>query len=617
MTDPIAHRGPDADGHWANAEQGLVLGHRRLSIIDLSPAGAQPMISATGRFVIVFNGEIYNFRTLRDELAQAGASFRGGSDTEVLLAGFEAWGIGATIRRAAGMFALAVWDREQRTLSLARDRIGEKPLYVASGPQGLLFGSELKAMTVHRDRDWSVNSRAVEAVLRYGYVPAPMCIYQCAYKVLPGEILGFVSSRAEPTRDQYWTPGTMAKRAKAAAFVGTETEAVDALDLLLRRVVREEMESDVPLGAFLSGGIDSSLITAVMQTQSQRPIRTFTVGFEDAGFNEAHFARDVARHLGTSHTEVVLRQDAALGFVEQLPVAFDEPFADSSQLPTMLVSSITRRHVTVALSGDGGDEMFGGYTQYREGRDTMARTVSQTPRMLRWLTVGVLASLPRSIRSRMLDAFRSADGERSDAFDARLMSALAGADPQLQYEDSLSIWPDMSRILPSARHSTRLRTAAHWLAKASPSEQRMLHDLQTYLPDDICVKVDRAGMLMSLETRAPLLHHDIVEFAWSLPLHHKIIGDEGKLILRDLLSRYVPRSLFERPKRGFSVPLGSWLRGPLRAWGDDLIGPSLEALGIDLSTARAEWRTHQQGTGDCSRRLWPLLMLALWQRSIR
>lgn len=613
MTDPIRHRGPDADGHWWTAERGVLLGHRRLAILDLSPTGAQPMASGSGRYHIAFNGEIYNFQELRSLLAGTGARFRGTSDTEVLLAGFEAWGIPETIRRAHGMFALAVWDGLQAQLVLARDRLGEKPLYVASGADGILFGSELKALRAVPGRRWEVNAEAIGHFLRHGYVPAPFSIWQGVTKVLPGEILTFRAPTAAPVRDRYWNAATELAAQRTPGLSGSFEEATNALETLLRRVVREEMVSDVPIGAFLSGGVDSSLVTALMQAESDRRVRTFTIGFQDERYDEAPFARAVARHLDTEHTEITLSPDDALRFVEELPDIYDEPFADDSQLPTLLVSHTTRQHVTVALSGDGGDEFFSGYTQYRPGRDSVGRLVAQIPPTILPLVRMGFGALPPRVRHGLLGRVRNAGSTEPVAWvDDRVRLALSGRSEQQRYEDALAVWPDPDRLLVSPLGP--LEGTGIWTTFDSYAEPRMLWDAQTYLPDDICVKVDRAAMHASLEVRSPFLHHEVAAFAWSLPLSFKRRGDEGKLILKALLARHVPPAITERPKRGFAVPLDRWLRGALRPWAEELLRTSERSSLLRHDVVLALWRAHLAGSANYANKLWPIFMLLAWRR---
>lgn len=571
------------------------------------------MESATGRYLIAFNGEIYNFQELRASLLAAGAGFRGTSDTEVLLAGFDAWGIAATIRRADGMFALGVWDRELRRLSLARDRLGEKPLYVAAGAEGVLFGSELKALLAVPGRQWALSEEALWHFLRHGYIPAPLSIWRGIAKLLPGELLTFDAPTAAPSRERYWDAATELTSRRAPGFSGAFKDAADALESLLRRVVRQEMISDVPIGAFLSGGIDSSLVTALMQAESDRRVRTFTIGFQDEQYNEAPFARAVARHLGTEHTEVLLAQDEALRFVDALPDVYDEPFADSSQLPTLLVSHTTRQHVTVALSGDGGDELFSGYTQYRPGRDSLGRALARIPAPVQPLVGAAMGAMPRRLRQRLLAGLRNPHAtEPIERLDDRLLLALRGRSERQRYEDALAIWPDPDRLLVSPLGP--LERAGVWPAFEEYAEPRMLWDTQTYLPDDICVKVDRAAMHASLEVRSPLLHHEVAEFAWSLPPSFKRRGDDGKLILKEILARHVPRSITERPKRGFAVPLDRWLRGSLRPWAEELLLGGGAPSPFRSAEVATMWRAHSTGAADHGRELWPILMFLAWRR---
>jgi asparagine synthase (glutamine-hydrolysing) len=570
------------------------------------------MQSASGRFVLVFNGEIYNFRDLRRELSSQGARFRGSSDTEVLLAGFEAWGIPETVRRAHGMFALGVWDRHTLRLSLSRDRLGEKPLYVSWGPNGLRFGSELKTLLAVPGHSREIDAAAVWHLLRCGYIPAPHTIWEGISKVLPGQLLTFGNPSGAPEQERYWDPAVVLSARRASGFTGSAHEATQALEALLRRVISQEMVADVPIGAFLSGGTDSSLVTALMQAESERRIRTFTIGFHDEQFNEAPFAQAVAKHLGTEHTEVMLAPDEALQFVDALPDIYDEPFADSSQLPTLLVSHTTRQHVTVALSGDGGDELFSGYTQYRPGRDSVGRILSKLPPVSRPLLRGGLAALPRPVRYGVLSRLRSnPTTEPVERLDDRIRLALTGRSEQQRYEDALAIWPDPDHVLAKPQRSQE--RAGTWLPMDDYASPRMLWDTQTYLPDDICVKVDRAAMHASLEVRAPLLHHEVAEFAWSLPRPYLRDGDEGKRILKAVLARHVPTELTERTKRGFAVPLDRWLRSALRPWGEDLLS-SAKDWPFRPDVVRGLWRAHLEERGNHGRQLWPVLVFLAWQR---
>jgi asparagine synthase (glutamine-hydrolysing) len=571
------------------------------------------MASPSGRFVMAFNGEIYNFQELRAWLSSSGAQFRGSSDTEVLLAGFEVWGITETIRRAHGMFAVGVWDRDKRQLVLARDRLGEKPLYVSWGTQGVRFGSELKSLLAVPGHRQEVANAALWHLLRFGYIPAPLTIWEGISKVKPGELLIFSSANGDPECDTYWNAAERLSAKRFEGFRGDEEQATTGLEALLRRVIRQEMIADVPIGAFLSGGTDSSLVTALMQAESERRVRTFTIGFHDEQFDEAPFARAVAKHLGTEHTEVTLAPDEALKFVDALPDIYDEPFADSSQLPTLLVSHTTRQHVTVALSGDGGDELFSGYTQYRPGRDSLGRTVSRVPRFALPLVRSALHALPSSVRQHILTRLRSETSTESvERLDDRVRLALRDRSERQRYEDALAIWPDPDRVLESSMGE--LEREGRWLSFDDFSSPRMLWDTQTYLPDDICVKVDRAAMNASLEVRSPLLHHEVAEFAWSLPMNYLRRGDEGKRILKAVLARHVPSALTDRPKRGFAVPLDRWLRGTLRPWAEELLAKAAEGGPFRADVVLRLWRAHLAEQGNHGRQLWPILMFLAWRK---
>ena len=614
MTDVIAHRGPDADGAWCDDESRIALGHRRLSIIDLSPLGAQPMHAASGRYVIAFNGEVYNYAPIRNELSSLGYPFRGQSDTEVLLAAFDRWGIENSIPRFAGMFALAVWDREERALWLIRDRLGEKPLFYGQVGGAWLFGSELKALRAFPGWKADIDVASVAQFLRHGYVQAPASIYAGISKVRPGTMIELRAARA-PREVVYWSAEAAARAGLANPITGSSDEIASALDVVLRPVVRDEMVADVPLGAFLSGGIDSSLIVALMQTQSSRPVRTFTIGFDDPRFNEAGFAKQVAEHLGTDHTELMVRGDDALEFVQRLPDLYDEPMADSSQLPTLLVSRMTRRHVTVALSGDGGDELFGGYSWHRK-RGAVDRLANGTPRALRNVLGSLLQQIPDpppDLITRMVTDGNRAIGDRPANSMTRLGAMLLSQGEHSSYLSALA-----QSVTPSALLRRELRERAGvgtlhgpWLGDAHTFESRMLFDSVSYMPDDILVKVDRAAMAFSLETRAPLLDHRVFEFAWRVPFAEKVVNGAGKNPLRELLYRYVPRQMVERPKRGFTVPLASWLRGPLRGWADELLSPAAIVEGglLDVTRVRRIWSQHLRGLANHGDRLWAVLSL--------
>ena len=615
MTDTIAHRGPDADGAWCDVGAGIALGHRRLSIIDLSPAGAQPMASASGRYVIAFNGEAYNFAPIRAELERAGQRFRGQSDTEVLLAAFDRWGIAASVPRFAGMFAIAVWDRETGTLWLIRDRLGEKPLFYGRIAGAWLFGSELKALRAFPGFHAELDIAAVTQFLRHGYIQAPASIYAGVRKVRPGTMVE-VRTGHEPREHVYWSAEQAARDGLANPIAGSMDEVVTSLDALLRSVVRDEMVADVPLGAFLSGGIDSSLIVALMQTQSSRPVRTFTIGFDDPRYNEAGFAKDVAAHLGTEHTKLIVQGNDALDFVTQLPDIYDEPMADSSQLPTLLVSRMTRQHVTVALSGDGGDELFAGY-QWHQGKPGRGeRIAAATPLALRRMLSSVLGKIPDpppDFIARILSTADGAPGARPANALNRLGAMVAAERGRDKFSamHAQSVRPEQLLVKGLRAGAGSGQLNGPWLDEARPFESRMLLDALSYMPDDILVKVDRAAMAFSLETRAPLLDHRVFEFAWRVPYDMKVRNGVGKQPLRELLHRYVPRGLIDRPKRGFAVPLAAWLRGPLRPWAEALL--SADALArsgvLDVANVRRLWDQHSERLANHSDRLWSVLSL--------
>lgn len=612
MADALPHRGPDGRDAWGDPEAGIGLGHRRLAIVDLSPTGAQPMHSADGRYVISYNGEVYNFPELRTELAARGHKFRGTSDTEVMLAACSEWGPEQAIARFVGMFAFALFDRQTRTLRLVRDRFGVKPLYWTLAGNVLLFGSELRALMVHPSFRKTVNREAIAAVLRYSYVPAPATVFEGVHKLPPGAILT-ARAGAEPVIESYW------RFADVAARRGTNRmpfdEAVATLDDHLRDAVRSRMIADVPLGAFLSGGTDSSAVVAVMQAVSNRPARTFTIGFGDATYNEAGYAREVARHLGTDHTEIMLEPHAALDFVGNIADWFDEPFADSSQLPTYLVSRATRRHVTVALSGDGGDETFAGYPKYL-WLDQVWRKAGRLPRPLRAALGRALAGMPeRMLQQLAALALDPARAERIGEKARRLGAALAAPDSDHAALELAAVGLNDDQIVPGA--TGILHPALPDFSTLPDLVSRMqAQDSVAYLPDDILTKVDRCSMAVSLEAREPLLDHRLVEFVWSLPVSVHRGGNGPKGLLRAVLSRYLPQSMIERPKRGFSVPLSDWLKGPLRGWADELLSAS--ALSHDglFEPRRVErlWQRHIAGVENNATGLWNILMVRAWSK---
>jgi asparagine synthase (glutamine-hydrolysing) len=617
-TDTIAHRGPDGSGVWSDPATGIGLGHRRLAIIDLSPTGVQPMHSADGRFVITFNGEIFNYLDLRAELAAAGVRFRGDSDTEVMLEGFSRWGVVQTVARLIGMFAIGLWDRQTRTLWLIRDRLGVKPLYFAHAGERLLFGSELKTLRAHADWKPSIDADALAAYMRHGYVPAPRTIYKEARKLGPGEILEWREG-AEPRIETYWDARKVARTGRARwAERRDPAEAVAQLDELLRDAVKRRMIADVPLGAFLSGGIDSSTVVALMQAQSARPVKTFSIGFDVVGYDEARHAKAVAAHLGTDHTELYVTPEHALAVVPRLSEWYDEPFADSSQIPTFLVSEMTRRHVTVALSGDGGDENFAGYSRYLLGEKIWAG-LGRIPHSLRRMAAaGVSAAagvgLADAVNAILPSGRRmSRPAEKAEKF----AEVLRLGDFAAVYRRLVSQWEDPAALVRAGREPHGPLWDETLRDEIPETVARMqLLDTITYLPDDILTKVDRASMAVALEARVPLLDHRVVEFAWTLPPDLKIRDGESKWVLRRVLEKYVPRSLFERPKMGFGIPIDSWLRGPLREWAEDLLDPrAIAADGLlDPAPIAAAWEAHKAGTRNMQYPLWVVLMLRDWQR---
>jgi asparagine synthase (glutamine-hydrolysing) len=622
----IARRGPDDAGAWVDVAKGIALGHRRLSIVDLSAAGHQPMPSSSGRYVLAFNGEIYNHMALRSDLEHAGhapPSWRGHSDTETLLAGFDAWGVQGMVERCIGMFAFALWDRNSHTLTLARDRVGEKPLYY--GWQGLgqhatfLFGSELKALKRHPTFSAGVDRHALCLFMRHNYIPAPYSIYEGIAKLEAGCMLTVSLAAPTPVVARYWSVPAVAVAGCAAPFSGTAGQAVDRLESLLESAVRQQMMADVPLGAFLSGGIDSSTIVALMQAQSTRPIKTFTIGFNEAGYNEAVHAKAVAEHLGTEHTELYVSATQALDIIPQLPSIYCEPFSDSSQIPTFLVARLAREHVTVSLSGDAGDELFCGYNRYliadklwhrlaampRGSRRIMARALtSLTPARWNAILGPVQAVLPGAIRQANLgDRLHKAAG------------VLASTSVAALYRGLVSHWDDPASIVVGGEEpATWLTGNAPQLPGLDDVQRMMALDMLSYLPDDILVKVDRASMGVSLESRVPFLDHRVVEFAWNLPQSMKLRDGVGKWVLRQVLYRHVPQALVDRPKMGFGIPVGDWLRGPLKAWAEDLLDAKrLEQEGyFHPAQIRRKWAEHISGVRDWQSHLWDVLMFQSW-----
>jgi len=617
----IEYRGPDDVGIWNDAQSGVGLVHRRLSIVDLSPAGHQPMASPSGRFMLAFNGEIYNHLDLRKELAALGCAppWRGHSDTETLLAAIQTWGAEATLKRCIGMFAIALWDLEQRTLTLARDRLGEKPLYYGWQGQGdgavFLFGSELKALRAHPAFNASIRRDALALFLRFNYIPAPHTIYEGIFKLPPASVLTLSLQTREAEPVPYWSLSDVAVSGVANPMRGGPEEVVNELETLLKSAVAQQMVADVPLGAFLSGGVDSSTVVALMQAQSNRPVRTFTIGFNEKIYNEAEHAKAVAAHLGTDHTELYVNPQQAMDVIPRLPSMYDEPFADSSQIPTFLVSQLARQHVTVSLSGDAGDELFSGYNRYLVASG-LWRKLSAVPVPLRRLSAhGIHALSPQTWNT--LTSWMPSSRAGARWGDKLHKGARVLGSPNIDglYLGLVSQWADPCSVVKDAHEPpTMLTTLAPALPGLNPVERMMALDMLTYLPDDILAKVDRAGMSVSLETRVPFLDHKVVEFAWRLPMDVKLRQGVGKWALRQVLYRHVPQALIDRPKMGFGIPIDIWLRGPLRAWAEELLDASrLRSEGFFHPEAiRQKWAEHLSGQRNWAYPLWVILMFQAW-----
>ncbi len=619
MAATLAHRGPDDSGSWSDPEGIVGLGSRRLAIIDVSPLGHQPMTSADGRYTVAYNGEIYDFEAIRAELEAAGCTFRGYSDTEVMLAALSLWGIEAALPRFWGMFAFGVWDATERVLHLVRDRLGKKPLYYGWQDGTLLFGSELKALRAHPSFAAPVDRDALAAYLRFCYIPAPRSIHVGIHKLPPGTWITISPDRPGelPTPKLYWDPVAVAEGGRAAQSTLGDADAVNELETLLSDAVRLRMISDVPLGAFLSGGIDSSAVVALMQAQSSRRVQTFTIGYDSSQYDESPHAAAVAAHLGTDHTELRVTPEDMRAVIPCLPDLYDEPFADASQIPTFLVSQLARKTVTVALSGDGGDEVFGGYNRYVTGMRTWKR-LSRVPRPARRGAARVMEGItPRmwdragGIADRFLPARNRGLITGNKVYKLATVVGLDSVDAL--YTRLVSTWPVPNGMVRGGSEPPLPSSLLH-TTLTDPAERMMLFDLTGYLPDDILAKVDRASMGASLEARAPMLDHRVVEFAWRLPLNQRIRGGESKWILRQLLDRHVPRALIDRPKAGFGVPIDTWLRGPLRAWATDLLSEDrLKREGFfDPKPITAALRDHLAGRRNVQYHLWVILMFEAW-----
>lgn len=622
MGEAISHRGPDSAGTWFDPECGVGFSHRRLAIVDLSAEGHQPMHSVSGRYVLIYNGEVYNYQELQAELIALGEKFRGHSDTEVLLAAFENWGILETLKRSVGMFAFALWDSQERVLHLARDRMGEKPLYYGCQGETLLFGSELKALQAHPAWRGEINRDALCLLLRNSYIAEPHSIFEGIQKLQPGTLATFSqrSNYREAEITSYWSLQEVAERGEAEPLLLSYDEALDEFERLLRQAIRGQMISDVPLGAFLSGGVDSSTIVSLMQDISPTPVKTFTIGFNEEKYNEAPHAKAVAEHLGTQHFETYVSAQDALDVVPQLPTLFDEPFADPSMIPTYLVSKMTKKEVTVSLSGDAGDELLAGYRRYQETA-SLWRKLSKAPRPLRRTLASLLGSAPLQalpIWSSLLSSYGAAGSSEESL--QKLVEVLRVDTPRGLYRRILGHWKDPASVVLSACEPQTALTDLEFPLKLNTLQhQLMCIDCLTYLPGDILTKVDRAGMAVSLESRIPMLDHRLIEFLWCLPIEQKFRPDRSKRLLRDVLDRYVPKQLIDRPKTGFGIPIHQWLRGPLRDWAESLLDERLlrEQGYFAAEQVRSTWQSHCSGEKDLGFYLWDILMFQAWFQQLK
>lgn len=608
MTSAITHRGPNSDGIWQDEAHNVNLGHRRLSIIDLTQAGHQPMISQNGQLTLIYNGEIYNHKDLQQELSQDGISFKGHSDTEILLEALAHWGIDKTLSKLIGMFAFALWDRKAKKMILARDRLGIKPLYYGIMQNTLFFGSELKSFKAHNKWSGDLDPKAANLYFKYGFIPAPYSIYQNIFKLKPGHYITYQADQSF-SEHCYWDARAKAEYGLKNPLQGSFEENTDQVEALLKDAIERRMVADVPLGCFLSGGIDSSLVASIMQSSSSKPIKTFAIGFDDKDYNEAVHAKKIAQHLGTDHYEHIFKPHEALDLVEDIPAWFDEPFADSSALPTYLVSKIAREQVTVALSGDGGDEFFGGYNRYLFAQKYWEQ-VKRYPKMLRSLAkMGIQLFSPQfwTLFSKLVPTQK-----RHQAFGEKLYKFANIIDTTSQwemYENCLKQW-DQGLLNDNSSD------LSYQGFEDNPIASLQYFDNALYLPDDILTKVDRTSMRHGLEARVPLIDHRLVELSWQMPVHQKISGNKGKMPLRHILSKHIPNDLFERPKSGFSIPVAEWLRGDLREMAEAHFGHQSTALDFNQGLITQKWEAFLKGRDDYAHALWTLLVFKMWEKSI-
>jgi asparagine synthase (glutamine-hydrolysing) len=611
MADQLRHRGPDDSGEWLDAATGVALGFRRLSIIDTSAAGHQPMVSPTGRYVIAFNGEVYNFQRLHAELGSP--QLHGHSDTMVLLAAIERWGLRGALGKFIGMFGFALWDREERCLHLVRDRLGVKPMHYAVLKDGILFGSELKAFRAHPAFEARIDRGAVALYARHNYIPAPLTIFENVYKLPPGTILTIRRPNEIPKPEPYWSAREEAIRGAKNPFRGSDSDAIAELNALLDDSVALRQIADVPVGVFLSGGVDSPTVASIMAAQATSPVKTFTIGSDDPRTDESQAAAALAKHLGTNHIALHATGADAMAVIPKLAKIYDEPFGDSSAIPTYLVSRLAREHVTVALSGDGGDELFGGYPRYLLGRRVWSAAAHLPTSARRGIGHAIRGATGNSAWHALESRVKTLHDARVQSRAGKLARALLSDDPDGLYLETLAQWRDVVRDAPPLYDPFRRDLRA---PLASAAERAMFLDLITYLPDDLLAKVDRASMAVSLESREPLLDHRVVELSFRLPLHMKIRNGEGKWILRRVMEKYVPPGLLPRRKMGFSIPMDVWLRGPLREWAEELLDArALAEEGFfDGESIRAHWRQHLDGAHDWQNHLWTILMFEAWWR---